>query len=69
VVPLVLNVTRALLALEFAAALGTWVLGACPWWVSWVVSTATLTVFLLTWTDERAVCVDPCAPASSRRCR
>jgi hypothetical protein len=57
--PSVAIVLRVLLALEFAGALGAWVLGVCGWGVAGAVSTAVLVVFLLTWSDDRGYAAAP----------
>lgn len=52
---------RALLAIEFAAALGAWALGVCAWPVAGAVATGLLVTFMLTFPDASAP-----APPSSR---
>lgn len=42
---------RAVMALEFVAALWLWAVGLCPWPLAGAVSTATLVMFMLTWRD------------------
>lgn len=56
---------RAVLAIEFAAALATWAAGVCPWMVSGAVATGALTVLMLTWGEAGG---EP-APASRPHCR
>lgn len=48
---------RVVLALEFAAAIGTCAVGLCPWMIAGAVATGALTVFLFTWDDP---CGTPC---------
>jgi hypothetical protein len=57
---------RVATALEFLVALGTWVLGACVWWLAGAVMTGALIIFLLTF-ERYELCPFECdcAPEST----
>jgi hypothetical protein len=44
-------ILRVATAAEFVGALWLWSLGLCPWLLAGTVATATLVVFLLTWSE------------------
>ena len=58
-------VARVAFALDFAVALGAWVLGACAWPIAGAVASVSLTGFMCTWGEPLGEAV----PASRPSCR